>query len=115
MSLYEVTFIFRQDITMSEVNNIIDGLSKIIVDSTGKVLKREYWGLLELAYSIKKNKKGHYIMLVVEASGRTVQELHKRAKLSEDIIRVLAIKIEAFEGQDSIMMRSKDGEVPSYA
>ncbi len=105
MSLYESTFIFRQDIPVSEVNNIATSLSKIVVDNGGTVLKKEYWGLRELAYIVKKNKKGHYIMLVLDAPHRAIHELFRKTKLSEDIIRSLSVKIESFDGSDSIMLK----------
>ena len=111
MSMYEVTFIFRQDITVSEVNNIIDSFTKSITDGSGEVAKREYWGLRELSYQIRKNKKGHYIMLICSISNRVLQELHKKAKLSEDIIRILSVKIEDFDGADSVIMRSNNEDV----
>lgn len=112
MALYESTFIFRQDIPVSEVNSITASLSKLVVDNGGSVLKTEYWGLRELAYIIKKNKKGHYVMLVIDAPNRAVQELLRKTKLSEDIIRTLFVSIESFDGADSVRFKeSKEGSV----
>ena len=104
MSIYEYTFIVRQDVASTEVNKIAENLSNLIKENGGKLLKQEYWGLLDLAYEIRKNKKGHYIMLVVDAPYRAMQELQKKIKLSEDIIRNLSVKIKSFDGKDSIML-----------
>lgn len=109
MSLYEASFIMRQDISTSEVNKITDSLVNLIKENGGKVLKQEYWGLRDLAYLIKKNKKGHYVMLVLDSPHRAIQELHKKIKLSEDIVRNLSIKIDSFDGKDSIILKEKEG------
>ena len=104
MSLYECTFILRQDISATEVNKVTEFLCSIVKDNDGKVLKNEYWGLKSLAYPVKKNKKGHYVMLVIEAEQEIILELQRKVKLSEDVIRNLIIKIESFDKKDSIMM-----------
>ena len=109
MSMYEATFILRQDIPSSEVNKIVDNLSTVVKENEGEVLKHEYWGLRSLAYPIKKNKKGHYLMFILKAPQRALLELQRRVKLSEDIVRNLTVKIESFDKKDSIMM-SPDNE-----
>lgn len=109
MSLYESTFILRQDISATEVSKVTESLSAIIKENEGKVLKNEYWGLRNLAYPIKKNKKGHYIMLVLDAPHRAILELQRKVKLSEGIIRNLIIAVDSFDKKDSIMM-SPDNE-----
>lgn len=108
MSLYESTFILRQDISVTEVNKVIENLSATIKDNEGKVLKHEYWGLKSLAYPIKKNKKGHYAMLILEAPHRAMLDLQRKIKLSEDVIRNLTLKIESFDKKDSIMMSAEN-------
>lgn len=107
-SLYESVFIFRQDITVSEVNKNIEQLVQIVENGKGSVRKHEYWGLRSLAYPIKKNKKGHYVMLVVDANDEILGELKHKIKLSEDVIRDQVIKIKDFDGKDSIMMSAQD-------
>ena len=107
-SLYEAVFVFRQDITVSEVNKNIEQLMQIIKTDSGDVLKHEYWGLRSLAYPIKKNKKGHYVMLVIDANKQVLDELKRKIKLSEDVIRDQMIKIKSFNGKDSIMLSMKE-------
>jgi small subunit ribosomal protein S6 len=112
MSLYELTFILRQDVANSEIKKITDKLSHIINEGGGKLLKEEYWGLRFLSYPIKKNKKGHYVMLVFSTTTAGVlKELKRIISLSEDIIRDLLIGIKSFNDKDSIMMqKEKTGE-----
>ena len=66
MAFYEHIFIARQDISASQVETITADLTKIIEGLDGKVAKNEYWGLKNLAYKIKKNRKGHYVLLNIE-------------------------------------------------
>jgi small subunit ribosomal protein S6 len=111
MSLYELTFILRQDIATSEIKKISEKLSNIIKEGGGQLLKEENWGLRYLAYPIKKNKKGHYVMLVFSASAEKVlDELKRIISLSEDIIRNLLIKLKSFNNKDSIMMQKDQAE-----
>jgi small subunit ribosomal protein S6 len=106
MAFYECTFIVRQDVTTQEVQKITDSYISIVNANEGKALKIENWGLRNLAYEIKKNKKGHYVMMVLEATGVTIKELERRFKLSEDVIRFLTIRIDSFDGKDSIILSS---------
>jgi small subunit ribosomal protein S6 len=111
MSLYELTFILRQDVANSEIKKITEKLSSVIKEGGGEILKEEYWGLRPLAYIIKKNKKGHYTMLVFKTSASEVlQELKRIISLSEDIIRDLVIKIKGFDNKQSIMMQQEKTE-----
>lgn len=111
MSLYESVYILRQDISSSEVTKINDSFMGLIKNNGGEILKKEYWGLRDLAYEIKKNKKGHYMMLVLDAPNRTLQELHQKMKLSENVLRNMSLKIEEFNGKDSIILSSMKEKV----
>ena len=107
MRFYESVFIARQDISTSQVTALCDEFEKIIADGGGKILKKEYWGLKTLAYRIKKNRKGHYVMFNMEADSATMDEYGRRLGLNEDVLRVLTIKIDAVDDEPSIMMQSK--------
>lgn len=110
MALYESTFIVRQDASVPDVNKITETFANIITENGGKVLKTEYWGLKTLAYVIKKNKKGHYVMMVIDAPHKAVKEVERRVKLSGDIIRHLVIAIESFDNKDSIMLTASNDD-----
>ena len=108
MSLYEYTYIARQDIQPQQVDAITEQFAKIITDNGGKVTKTESWGLRTLAYRIKKYKKGHYVHLNLDAPHAAIAELERNARLHEDVIRYMTIRVDEFEEGDSIMLRSKD-------
>lgn len=93
MALYETTMILRPDLANSDVEKI-SGSFEDVVNSGGKLLKKELWGLRDLSYKINKSKKGHYVHLGFEANSATVAELKRKLKISEDVIRDLTIRVE---------------------
>jgi len=107
MRLYESVFIARQDISTGQVDALCEEFEGIITAGGGKILKKEYWGLKTLAYRIKKNRKGHYIMFNIEADADTMSEYDRKLGLNEDVIRVLTISIEEVDDEPSIMMQAK--------
>ena len=106
MPLYESVIICRQDITKNQLDIIISEIKKNIENEKGKILSEEYWGLKNLAYEINKNKKAHYSMLVIECHPDKMEEYERKLRLHEDIIRFMTIKINAFDGKQSIMIES---------
>ena len=107
MRLYESVFIARQDISKGQVDALCEEFEGIITAGGGKILKKEYWGLKTLAYRIKKNRKGHYIMFNLEADAATMDEYDRKLGLNEDVIRVLTIKLDEMDEEPSIMMNAK--------
>jgi small subunit ribosomal protein S6 len=107
MRLYESVFIARQDISTTQVESMADEFAGIITNAGGKVHKREYWGLRSLAYRIKKNRKGHYIMFNLETDGPTLKEYERIMGLNEDVLRFLNIRIEEVDEAPSIIMQNK--------
>ncbi len=107
MRLYESVLIARQDISTAQVETLVDEFSKIIENGGGSIKKREYWGLRSLAYRIKKNRKGHYVMLNLEADSATLNEYERIMGLNEDILRFMTIRIEEVDEEPSIMMQAK--------
>ena len=107
MRLYESVFIARQDISAAQVEIMADEFAEIITSSGGSIKKREYWGLRSLAYRIKKNRKGHYVMLIMEAGSEALREYERIMGLNEDVLRFLNLRIEDVEDGPSIMMQAK--------
>jgi small subunit ribosomal protein S6 len=113
MRLYESVFIARQDITAGQVDTLSDEFASLVTEGGGKILKKEYWGLKNLAYRIKKNRKGHYVLFNMEADAATMNEYDRKLGLNDDVIRVLTIRIDAVDEEPSIMMQSKsDRDLP---
>ena len=107
MAYYESVFIARPDITTVQVEAISDSFKAIIAENRGSVTKDEYWGLRSLAYKIKKNRKGHYVMLNLDAPASAISELERNMRLNEDIIRFMTIKVGSLVQEPSVMMRNK--------
>ena len=107
MRLYESVFIARQDITSAQVEAMADEFAEIITSAGGSIKKREYWGLRSLAYRIKKNRKGHYMMFNLETGPEALREYERIMGLNEDVLRFLNLNIEEVEEGPSIMMQAK--------
>jgi len=97
MNLYEHTIVARQDATPSEINQLTEKYSKIVEKNEGDIVKTENWGLLNLSYIIKKNKKGNYIHFKIEGNGKTINELEKSEKLDKNLLRYLTVKVKKFD------------------
>ncbi|RMF37098.1 MAG: 30S ribosomal protein S6 [Alphaproteobacteria bacterium] len=107
MPLYEHVFIARQDISNAQAEGLVEHLSQIITDNGGSVVGTEYWGLKTLAYRINKNRKGHYGFLRTDAPAAAVQEMERLARLHDDIMRVLTVRVDAHEEGPSVVMQAR--------
>ena len=110
MALYEHVFMARQDISQSQMEGLIKEYADVITEGGGKVGKVEYWGVKNLAYKIKKNRKAHYALMNLDAPPAAVSEMERRMGISTDVIRFMTIKVEAHEAEPSIQMRKVDRE-----
>ena len=91
MAFYEHTIVGKQDLSDKEVESLISKYSKII-DKSGKILKTEKWGLLNLANKIKKNKKGIFVHFKMESEGKAIREVEKLLSIDANVIRFLTVK-----------------------
>ena len=96
MANYESVLIARQDLGASQVNSIVEDLSSVIKKEGGEVVRVDNWGLKNLAYRIKKNRKGHYVILNIAAPASAIAEYERVMRVNEDIIRYMTIKVEEF-------------------
>jgi small subunit ribosomal protein S6 len=108
MSLYEHVFLARQDLSQAQVDALAENATKIITDNKGKVIKTESWGLRTLTYKIQKNRKAHFVMLDVDASGDAIAELERQTRMNEDVIRYMTVRVEKHEDGPSVMLRKSD-------
>tara|TARA_B100000614_G_scaffold6579_1_gene6188 strand:+ start:454 stop:825 length:372 start_codon:yes stop_codon:yes gene_type:complete len=97
MNLYEHTIIARQDTSPSQLKQLQEKYSKIIENNEGDVVKLENWGLMNLSYLIKKNKKGNYIHFKIKANGKILSELEKNEKIDKNLLRYLTVKVKKFD------------------
>lgn len=107
MPLYESVYIARPDISSTQVEALTADMTKIVEDNGGKVTKEEYWGLKSLAYRIKKNRKGHYSLLNIDAPPAALTEMERNMRIHEDILRYMSIRVDEHEEGPSAMMQSK--------
>ena len=110
VALYEHVFLARQDLSQSQVDALAATATEIVEANEGKVTKTETWGLKNLAYKIKRNRKAHFVMLNIEANGAAVAELERQTSINEDIIRWVTIRVDEHEDGPSVMMRKSDRE-----
>ena len=107
MNLYEYNIIARQDTSPSELNQLSEKYSKIIEKNDGEVVKTENWGLLNLSYLIKKNRKGSYIHFKIKGSGKVIDELEKNESIDKKLLRYLTVRVKKFD-LDTVYFGKKD-------
>ncbi len=107
MPLYENVFIARQDISGAQVDALADTFTQLVADNGGEVKKREYWGLRNLMYRMRKNRKGHYVLLNLSAPPAAVAELERTMRINEDVIRYMTIRVDELEDGPSVVMQSR--------
>ena len=110
MNLYEHTIIARQDVSPSQLKQIQEKYSKIVEKSEGDVVKLENWGLMNLSYLIKKNKKGNYIHFKIKADGKIISELEKNEKIDKNLLRYLTVKVKKFDLNTNYFSKKEDSE-----
>jgi small subunit ribosomal protein S6 len=110
MPYYENIFIARQDISSAQVDALADAFSEVISGAGGQIHRREYWGLKSLQYRIKKNRKGHYVLLNIEAPSEAMQEMERQMGLNEDVLRHMTIRTEETPEGPSVMMQGRGGD-----
>ena len=115
MPQYECVLIARNDVTQQQVEAVADQVAAELESQGGSVAKREYWGLRSLSYRIKKNRKGHYMLLGLDAKPAAVNEVERQLRLNEDILRFLTIRVEKIdEAPSAILARKSDDRERSF-
>lgn len=107
MALYEHVFIARQDVSQQQVEALTEQFSNIIKEQGGQIAKTEYWGLRNLAFKVKKNRKGHYTLVNIDAPHAAVAEMERQMGISEDVLRFITVRVEEHETEPSAMMQSR--------
>ena len=110
MNLYEHTIVVRQDISPSQVKQLTEKYSKIVEKNKGNIVQTENWGLLNLSYVIKKNKKGNYIHFKIKGSGKIIEELEKNESIDKNLLRYLTIKVKKFDLKTNYFAKKESSE-----
>lgn len=111
MANYESVLIARQDLGAAQVNSLVSDLSEVIKKEGGEVVKVDNWGLKNLAYRIKKNRKGYYVWLNIVAPAQAIAEYERLVRLNEDVIRYMTVKVDEFSAE----LASNDDEAVADA
>jgi small subunit ribosomal protein S6 len=107
MPLYEHVFIARQDISGTQVDQLVETFTGVVETGGGKVVASESWGLRNLAYRIKKNRKGHYVMMNLDVPSDVVLELERQQRIHDDVLRYLTLRVDEHEEAPSVMMQGR--------
>ena len=110
MNLYEHTIIARQDVSPEQLKQIQEKYTNLVNKNEGKVLKSENWGLLNLAYLIKKNKKGSYIHFKIKGKGNVIEELEKNEAIDKKLLRYLTVKVKKFDLDTNYFTKREDDD-----
>jgi len=108
MPLYECVLLARQEVSAPQVEALVDELSNVLAQGGGNVTKKEFWGLRNIAYRVKKNRKAHYVLLNIDAPSAAVKEMERQMSLNEDVLRYLTVRVEELEEGPSAMMQAKN-------
>jgi|TARA_B110001452_G_scaffold197800_1_gene167746 small subunit ribosomal protein S6 len=107
MAYYENTIVAKQDLADKDLKTIKDKYNELIDNASGKVIKIEEWGLLNLANKIKNYKKGFYIHFKFEGNKTTLNEIEKKIKVDGSIIRHLTVKYKKLDTENEYFKKDR--------
>ena len=114
MNLYEHTIVARQDTSPAQIKQLTEKYSKIVEKNKGEIVHAEEWGLLNLAYIIKKNKKATYIHFKIKGPGKIIDELEKNEALDKNLLRYLTVKVKKFDLETKYFSKKDEYEKKEY-
>ena len=97
MNLYEHTIVARQDTSTAQIKQLTEKYTKIVEKNKGEIVQTEEWGLLNLSYIIKKNRKGSYIHFKIKGSEKIIEELEKNEVIDKNLLRYMTVKVKKFD------------------
>ena len=110
MPLYECVVLGRQELSSTQVEALDVAIVDCLTTEKGQVLKKESWGSRQLAYKINKNKKAHYLYFEIDAPSVAVDELNRRLRIHDDVLRSLFVRVDKFIEGETAMMKNKDDQ-----
>ena len=110
MNLYEHTIVARQDTGPSQIKQLTEKYSKLIEKNDGNIVQTENWGLLNLAYIIKKNKKGNYIHFKIKGNGKIIKELEKNESIDKNLLKYMTVKVKKFDLETNYFLKNEKTE-----
>ncbi len=110
MNLYEHTIVIKQDIGAAQIKKLTEKYSNIVEKNDGNIVQTENWGLLNLSYIIKKNKKANYIHFKIKGSGKIIKELEKNESIDQNLLRYMTVKVKKFDLQTNYFSKNDEKE-----
>ena len=114
MNLYEHTIVARQDTSPTQVKALTDKYSKIVEKNDGEIVQTEDWGLLNLAYVIKKNKKGIYVHFKIKGASKIIGELEKNEAIDKNLLRYMTVRVKKFDLKTNYFQKKDEIEKKDY-
>ena len=114
MNLYEHTIVTRQDMTASQIKQLTEKYSKIVTNNEGEILQTQNWGLINLSYIIKKNKKGNYIHFKFKGSAKVINDLEKNESMDKNLLRYLTVKVKKFDLETNYFNKNDDADKKKF-
>ena len=108
MALFEHVMLLKQDLNSSDLESEIKNHKEIISKFNGSIVSKESWGLRNLAYPIKNNKKAFYELMNIDVPNEKIKMINEKLNLNENIIRYITIKVKSFENGPSPMMKEDE-------
>jgi small subunit ribosomal protein S6 len=108
MNLYEHTIVARQDATVNQIKQLTDKYSKIVEQNNGDIVQTQNWGLLNLSYIIKKNRKGNYIHFKIKGSSKIIEELEKNESIDKNLLKYLTVKVKKFDLESNYFSKNEE-------
>jgi len=110
MNLYEHTIVIKQDVGATQIKKLTEKYSKIVESNDGNIVQTENWGLLNLSYIIKKNKKANYVHFKIKGGGKIIKELEKNESLDQSLLRYMTVKVKKFDLQTNYFSKNDEKE-----
>ena len=114
MNLYEHTIVARQDTSPAQIKQLTEKYTKIIEKNDGEIVQTEEWGLLNLAFIIKKNRKGSYLHFKIKGPGKIIEELEKNEVIDKNLLRYMSIKVKEFDLKNNYFSKQESSEKKEY-
>lgn len=105
MNNYETIVILRPDLSVSQVDSLIDRMLEVLKEAGANLARRENWGVRAIAYRIRKHRKGHYILLNYAVAATARVEMERRLGISEDVLRFMTVKTDDLPTGPSVMLQ----------
>ncbi len=108
MALYEANFIANQELTSKQVENLAQNFTDYLKHEGGKLVRKEYWGIRNFAYPIKKQKKGHYVMLCIDCPEDAIAKFDNKVKTQEEVLKYFAVNVPNFTKEESQLAKANN-------